>query len=52
MNLQLVYTYNIKKYKEIIATCSYSYQYTEYKYVAMPNRNYTTICTYIKSNKM
>ena len=28
--------------KEINVTCSYSYQYTEYK--AIPNRNYTTVC--------
>ena len=26
---------------------SYSYQYIEYKYLAMPNKNYTTICTII-----
>ena len=36
-NLQQANPYN--KLKEINATCSYSYQYTEYKHLAMPNRN-------------
>ena len=30
---------------------SYSYQYTEYKHVAMANRNYTTVCI-LRSNKV
>ena len=28
----------ITKYKEINATCSYSYQYTEYKHLGMRNK--------------